>query len=467
MIKITDMGALALSKAIEGGEVSAVEVMAATLDQIKAVNPAVNAIVSLRDRNALMAEAKAADETPHGGWLHGIPMAIKDLAETKGLRTTLGSPIFADWVPEADCAMVARLKAAGAIIIGKTNTPEFGLGSHTTNPVHGATATPYDLTRTAGGSSGGAAAALATRMVSVADGSDMMGSLRNPAAYCNIYGFRPTWGRVPNDPIGDGYLHKLATNGPMARNMDDLYALLQTQMAIDPMQPAPHWPEIRDVSITPAKASVGVLGDWGGAYPMEDGVMALFQKAVVDLADGGCRVSDVQPPVPSDLIWQSWITLRNFSVTEKMRSLYEDPAKRDLLNRQAIWEIERGLSLTAEDIHKASTLRSDWYRAAITLFQSHDVLVLPSAQVFPFDKTLDWPRKIAGTAMDTYHRWMEIVIPASLLGLPALNVPIGFHNGLPMGMQIIGAPGQDRAVLALGKLWEELTAGRPEPSQAL
>lgn len=228
MTDLPDRDALTLSRMIAAREVSAAELMAATLDRIAAANGAINAVVSLCDRDTLMAEAQAADAAPRAGWLHGLPMAIKDLADTAGIATTLGSPLFADHVPEADCGMVARLKSAGAIVIGKTNTPEFGLGSHTVNPVHGATRNPYDPALTAGGSSGGAAAALAARMVAVADGSDMMGSLRNPAAFCNVYGFRPSWGRVPADPVADTYLHRLATEGPMARTVGDLAARLGT-----------------------------------------------------------------------------------------------------------------------------------------------------------------------------------------------------------------------------------------------
>ena len=223
--------------ALRRREVSAAELMAATLDRIEAVNPAVNAIVSLRDRDALMAEARAADAAGPGGALHGLPMAVKDLANVAGLPTTRGSPLFADEIAARDDLMVARMRAAGAILLGKTNVPEFGLGSHTFNPVFGATRNPYDTGRSAGGSSGGAAVALAARMVALADGSDMMGSLRNPAAWCNVCGFRPSWGLVPSEPEGDTFLHQLATLGPMARTPDDIGLLLSVQAGPDPRQP--------------------------------------------------------------------------------------------------------------------------------------------------------------------------------------------------------------------------------------
>ncbi len=235
--ELTDWSASDLSRAIAARRLAPSEVMAAHLDRIAAVNGAVNAVISLRDPDALMAEARAADDAPPTGWLHGLPFAVKDLCATKGLRTTWGSPLFADFVPDKDDLLAARMRAAGALFIGKTNTPEWGHGSHSFNPVHGVTRNPYDLTRTAGGSSGGAAAGLAARMLPVADGSDMMGSLRNPAAFCNVYGFRPTWGLVPGDAEGDTHLATLATEGPMGRTVEDVARLLTVQAGENPEVP--------------------------------------------------------------------------------------------------------------------------------------------------------------------------------------------------------------------------------------
>lgn len=236
-IVLTDLTASQVSAMIAAREVSCAEVMAAYLSRIAAVNPAINAVVSLRDPDALMAEARATDGGPRKGWLHGLPFAVKDLVAVAGVRTTWGSPLFADHVPDADDLLAARMRAAGAIFIGKTNTPEWGQGSHSFNPVHGVTRNPYDLSRSAGGSSGGAAAALAARLVPVADGSDMMGSLRNPAAFCNVYGFRPSYGLVPGDAEGDTFLATLATDGPMARTVEDLARLLQVQAGVNPAVP--------------------------------------------------------------------------------------------------------------------------------------------------------------------------------------------------------------------------------------
>jgi len=457
---ILELGALELSSALERRDVSAREVMQATLDRIAAVNGTVNAIVSLRDSDQLLAEAGAADAAPRGGWMHGLPIAIKDLANAAGLPTSQGSPIFAGQMAVQDDLPVARIRAAGAIVIGKTNTPEFGLGSHTYNPVHGATTNPYDPARSSGGSSGGAAAALATRMLAVADGSDMMGSLRNPAGWNNVYGMRPGWGSVPGEPAGDVFLHQLATAGPMARSPADLAALLDTMAGADPRLPlsqdqAATLPQMAE-TLPPQR--IAWLGDWDGALPFEDGLLDLSAEAVAQLGNLGHEITPLAAPFNANAIWDSWITLRSFAVAGGARALHENPDTRAMLKPAAIWEIERGLALSAMQVQQASEVRSDWFRAAVALFDSFDVLVLPSAQIWPFDVTLDYPREIAGITMDTYHRWMQVVIPASLLGLPVVNIPAGFgQNGLPAGLQLIGPRGSDSRLLQLAQQWHEAT----------
>lgn len=460
MLDILNMGALAQSEAMAQGSLTAVELMSATLARIGAVNGAVNAIVSLRDKDALMAEAAAADAAPRKGWLHGIPMAIKDLSDAKGLPTSKGSPLFAGNIAEQDSVFVRRLRAAGAIIIGKTNTPEFGLGSHTFNPVHGATCNPYDLTRSAGGSSGGAAAALASGMVSVADGSDMMGSLRNPAGWNNVYGMRPSWGTVPGEPEGDMFLHQLATAGPMATNPRDLAALLDTMTGGDPLQPLGMTPSATLPSLdgnAPA-LRLGWLGGWGGAFPYADGIAALSEAAVAQMGRLGHQVSEISPPFDAEAMWESWITLRSFSVAAGLEAIYKDPAKRDYLKPAAQWEIARGLALSAMQVHDASVVRSSWYRAAARMLDDVDVVILPSAQLWPFPVEDVHPTQIAGREMDTYHRWMQVVVPAGLIGLPVVNVPAGFGEaGLPGGLQLIGRYGSDAQLLGLAQQWHEAT----------
>jgi len=465
MDDLMNRDALALSSMLEARQISAVELMQATLDRIGAVNPRVNAVVSLCDPDMLLAEAQAADNAPRKGWLHGIPLAVKDLADVAGIPTSMGSPAFADFIPKADCGVVARMRAAGGLFIGKTNTPEFGLGSHTFNPVHGATLNPYDNTRTVGGSSGGAAAALAARMIAVTDGSDMMGSLRNPAGWCNVYGMRPSWGRIPADPVGDTFMHPLATLGPMARNPRDMAALLEVQAGPDRRVPfgLPKATFLEGIDTDVKGRRIGWLGDWGGAYPMEAGVLDLVEGAVQGFADLGCTVEAVNAPFSAAEIWESWLTLRAFANAGRLDPLYSDPAKRKLLKPDAIWEIETGRALTPMQIQRASTIRSRWYACAAEMFDSYDALVLPSAQLWPFPVEWDWPKEIAGQTMDTYHRWMEVVVPVSLIGLPSVCVPAGFGAdggagaGLPMGMQLFGRHGDDAGLLQLAQAWHRAT----------
>jgi amidase len=417
-----------------------------------------------------MAEARAADDATPQGWLHGIPMAVKDLCATKGLRTTWGSPLFKDFVPAADDLLAARMRRAGAIFVGKSNTPEWGHGSHSFNPVFGVTRNPYDLTRTAGGSSGGAAAGLAARMLPVADGSDMMGSLRNPAAFCNVYGFRPSWGLVPADAEGDTHLATLATEGPMGRTVEDVARLLQVQAGVNPE--VPFGRAAGDYVSGLAGASlkgkrIGWLGDWGGAYPMEPGILLLCEVALRQVEDMGAVVESLPPPFPAEKLWQSWTTLRAMLNAGGFKAIYADPAKRAELKPETLWEIEQGRSLTAEAVYEASVIRSRYYAHMARLFTRFDAVVLPTAQVWPFPVEWRWPKAINGQAMDTYHRWMEVVIPISLIGLPALSLPIGFgENGLPMGMQLAGPVGADAAVLAMGEAWHQATdwpGKRPPP----
>ena len=457
---ILNTDARAQSAALENGDLSSLELMDATLARIETVNGDVNAIVSLRDGDELREEAIAADAATRSGWLHGMPIAIKDLANAKGLPTSMGSPMFAGQVAQADDLMVARLRAAGAIIIGKTNTPEFGLGSHTFNPVHGATRNPYDLGKSSGGSSGGAAAALATGMLSVADGSDMMGSLRNPAGWNNVYGMRPTWGTIPNEPINEMFLHQLATSGPMARTPADLAALLDTMTGADPREPlgrdAPD--ALAGIDDAPEGLKIGWLSDWGGAFPYEGGIAEISQASMAEMEGLGHHVEALAAPFNADAMWQSWIDLRSFAVAGGLGAIYAQEDKRHHLKPAAQWEIVRGLEMSAMEVHRASMIRSDWFRTAAALFEDLDVLVLPSAQLWPFDVDWTYPEAIAGQAMDTYHRWMQVVVPAGLIGLPVVNVPVGFGEaGLPAGIQLIGPRGSDGALLRLAQQWHRAT----------
>ncbi len=457
---LTGLSATELSARIAGGAVSARDVMEAYLARIEAVNPKINAIVSLRPGAELLAEAKAADRAERRGWLHGVPVAVKDLVATKGIRTTYGSPLHAGFVPETDELVASRLKAAGAILIGKTNTPEWGHGSHTFNPVHGTTLNPYDLTRGAGGSSGGAAAALAARLVPVADGSDMMGSLRNPAAFCNVYGFRPSWGLVPQDAEGDTFLSTLSTEGPMGRSPEDVARLLNVLAGPHPEtpfgRPAEDFAAGLDRSLHGRR--IGWLGDWGGAYALEPGIADLYEAALAVFEAEGAIVEPLAPPFPAEEMWQSWTTLRAMLNAGAKAELATDPAKRALTKPETLWEIEQGRGLSAAHVYAASVIRSRWYAAAARLFERFDALALPAAQVWPFPAEWRWPEKIGDRRMDAYHRWMEIVVPVSLIGLPCLALPAGFGaNGLPMGMQLFGRTGADAEILAMGHGYHRAT----------
>ncbi len=462
---IMALDAVALSSAIHNRAVSCADVMAAFLDQIERLNPAVNAIVALRERGDLLSEAAALDaELGAGrsrGWMHGFPQAIKDLAAAKGLPFVQGSPLYRDTIADTDAIFVERAKAAGAIVIGKTNTPEFGLGSQTHNPVYGATRNAYDQSKTSGGSSGGAAVALALRMLPVADGSDHAGSLRNPAAFNNVLGLRPSYGRVPSN-TDEVFIPQMGVAGPMARKVRDLAALLAVQAGYDPRVPlsireepaAFLGPLDRDI----AGLRIGWLGDLEGHLPMEEGVLALCREALKTFEGMGAQVEDANLGFDPEAIWQAWLKLRAWQAGSNLADIAADPARRGMLKPEALWEAEQGLGLSAFEVMKASNLRSAWYQHVRGLFARYDVLVLPSAQVFPFDVGTHWPREIAGRAMDTYHRWMEVVIPATMSGCPALSVPAGFNaTGLPMGMQLWGPNQSELTLLQIAKAYEDAT----------
>ncbi len=454
------VAATALSAAIKARDLSCREVMRAHLDRIAAVNGAVNAIVSLRDPAALLAEADACDaDLAAGRWrgpLHGFPHAVKDLAPTRGLRTTWGSPLFADHVPTADALFVERLRAAGAILIGKTNVPEFGLGSHSANPVFGTTRNAFDRRLSAGGSSGGAAVALALRMVPLADGSDFMGSLRNPAGWNGVFGLRPTAGRVPALPAPEAYLQQLSADGPMARNVADLALLLGVMSGADVRAPLSlAEPPLPTTLLAGGVAGerVGWLGDYAAALPMEDGILASARTALDALARAGCVVEDATLDFDRAKIWGCWLVWRHALLAGRHAAAYAEPARRALMKPEMVWEIEGGLELAATDLFAASVTRTLLRARILQLLERFDALALPSAQVFPFAAELDWPRSVAGTAMDSYHRWMEVVVPGTLSGCPVVCVPAGSPDR-PSGLQLIGRPGGERALLRLARGYE-------------
>lgn len=461
--------------AMARGALTAEALMEATLDHVAAVNPVFNAIIALRPRDELLAEARAADSARRAGaplgLLHGLPTAIKDLAAAKGLPTSMGSPLFAGQPPAAaDCLMAARIRAQGAIVIGKTNVPEFGLGSHSFNPIHGAVRNAWNPSRTAGGSSGGAAVALALRMLAIADGSDMMGSLRNPAGWNMVWGMRPSWGLVPNDQSPEVHMHSLSTDGPMARTVADLALLLEAQAGEAPglpfSRPAPA-PGLagRLAGGTLRGARIGWLGDLGGHLPLAPEMAEIMARARAHLESLGAAVEDVALGVDPEAVWNSWIDLRAFAVAAKAALWRDDPDRWALLKPENMWEAERGFALDPMRIHAASTVRGDLHRALCALETRYDALALPTAQLAPFPVEWRWPAEVAGRAMDTYHRWMECVVPASLAGRCAISLPVGLtagegpEAGLPGGFQLIGRIGGDEALLRLAAAWERALPG--------
>src|SRR5262245_24990534 len=367
---IVMMDALALSGAVKSKQASCVEVMNAFLDRIEALNPKVNAIVALQDRDDLIRQAEARDDElargQYRGWMHGFPQAIKDLAATKGIRTTQGSRIFKDFVPAADAIMVERMKAAGSIIIGKTNVPEFGLGSNTYNDVYGRTLNSYDQSKSSGGSSGGAGVSVALRMLPVADGSDHGGSLRNPAAWNNVFGFRTSYGRVPAQGL-DVFYAWMGVQGPMARTVPDLAMLLSVQSGYDPRLPLSN--EQAPARFTePLKrdfkgARIAFGGDYGGYLPLERGILDLCKSALKAFEALGCTVEEAWPDYPIERVWQNWRTLRAWQAGSALKDLYKDPAKRALMKPEAQFEVESGAKLSAYDVFDASAVRTAWYQA--------------------------------------------------------------------------------------------------------
>ncbi len=452
-----------LARRIRGREVSCEEVMRAHIDQIERVNPAVNAIVTFVPEQALLS-ARSADEAlarqrapaPEAAPLYGLPVAHKDLVLTKGIRTTFGSPLFRDFVPDADSLIVERLKAAGAIALGKTNTPEFGAGSQTFNTVFGATRNPYDPSKTCGGSSGGAAVALACGMLPIADGSDLGGSLRNPASFCNVAGFRPSAGRVPSWPAYNAW-YPLSVLGPMARTVQDL-ALQLTAMAgadsrapISIAQPGSLFarPLERDFK--------GLRLAWSrdlGGLPVDAKVTGVLEAQRHVFVELGMIVEDAQPDLTdADEVFK---VLRAYQFELSYGNLLK--AKRDQMKDTVVWNIEQGAQLTGPQIGRAELKRTELYHRVRGFMHRYAFLAAPVVQVLPFDVNQAWVTEINGQPMSTYVDWMKSCYFISVTGLPAISVPCGFSaEGLPVGLQIVGRHQDDFGVLQLAHAFERQT----------
>ena len=449
-----------LARLVEGRQVSAAELLNAHLAHIDAVNPEVNAIVTLVPEHARriaddIDKRLGRGESP--GPLAGLPIAHKDLTLTKGIRTTFGSPLYEHHVPDANALVVERLLAAGAVTLGKTNTPEWGAGSQTFNPVFGATRNPWDLTKTCGGSSGGAAVALACRMTPIADGTDMGGSLRNPAGFCNVVGFRTSPGRVPDWPKDLGWF-PLGVTGPMARTVLDTALLLSAMAGPDPRcpiaieQPGSSFFPLQDRDFKNTR--IAFSPDFGGQLPVDPRVRQVIEATRPVFETIGCDLEDRCPNFDgADGIFK---TLRAWSFA----SSHGDGIRRhpDMYKDTVIWNVTQGQKLTGEDIARAERERTALYQRVRAFMDTFEFLVLPVSQVPPFQIDTEWVQEIAGTRMETYIDWMKSCYFISILGLPAISVPCGFtEDGLPVGLQIVGRHHCDLAVLQLARAFEQAT----------
>jgi amidase len=463
------LGAVDMARLIRRKELSAREALAAHLKQIECVNPKVNAIVTLVPEMAAAAAATADEMQAHKeplGPLHGLPVAHKDLFETNGIRTTFGSPLYRDYVPAEDDIVVERLRNAGAITIGKTNTPEFGAGSQTFNDVFGSTRNPYDLTKTCGGSSGGAAVALACGFVPVASGSDTGGSLRNPAAFCNVVGFRPSIGRVPNPKAAFAW-STLNTSGCLGRSVSDVAFVLSALAGPDRRAPL-SIPEPGKRFAEPLERSFqGIRVAWFkdlGGVPFDASVRTIVDRHPATFESLGCIVEQAEPDFsPAEIsfrILRAWNSANNYG-----DQLRRNPhAFKDTLRA----EIEEGLKLTGSDIARAEAAHGLLWREFQAFLEKYDYFILPTTQTPPFEIDKPYPTEIAGVKLEGYIDWMKSCWYLSATGNPAASVPAGFTpEGLPIGIQIVGRDRDDFSVLQMAHAFEQATGfGKNRPAIA-
>jgi amidase len=457
-VDICYMSAIDLAASIRRKDLSAVEVITAFLDRIDEVNPLVNAIVARLSREDSLALARQADADLAAGKpigkLHGLPWCMKDLEDVKGFPTTKGSLVLKNYMPQTDSLLAARLRAAGALFIGKTNVPEFGAGSNTFNPVYGATRNPYNLALTAGGSTGGGAVAVTCGMLPFTDGNDTGGSCRNPAAWNNVVGFRTSIGRVPID-FPTGFFLRLPSYGPVARTVADAAYLLSVMAG----------PDIRDPVSLPDDPAIfaqpldrdfkGTRIAWTpdlGYLPVQQEVVDATVKAVPILESMGCLVDNAHPDMPG--VFETNKTLRGLCFTYLLESFSE--TQRKLIKQSVIWEADGGRKLTGLDVAHAEAQRTKIWQNIEKFLEEYEFLVLPVTQVAPFPVEVEYPTEINGQQMKSYLEWMEIVYAFTLTGLPAISVPCAFTAaGMPVGLQIIGRKNDDFGVLQLAHAFEQ------------
>jgi amidase len=468
MAAFEDLSARELATAIRRKEISAQEALDAHYARIDAINPAINAVVTQCRERAYDEAARADDLTTSGADLpplHGVPMTHKDTNNTRGIRTTQGSPVFKDFVPDFDDVIIERFRAAGVISTGKNNVPEFGAGSHSFNEVFGTTRNPYDATRSAGGSSGGAAAAIAARIQPLGDGSDMGGSLRNPAAFCNVFGFRPSLGVVPMAPTRNAY-QWLTRTGPMARSAEDIALAMSVLTGPDPRVPFACPVDAGDftVLLSGAPASddarslagvrVGLTTDFGLGTPVEAEIVETVLEQAAVFEELGAEVTPAQPDL-SDAD-QVFGNTRAFDMALNLGTVLAEHG--DLVKPEVHWNVEKGLALTATDLIETALARTRLHLAVRRFFDEFDVLLGPTTQVLPFDASLRYPAEVAGVAMTTYIEWMRSVCVISATGCPAISVPAGFSaSGLPVGVQLVAADGEDVLLLRVAQAYDRVT----------
>ncbi len=450
-------------------ELSARELLDAHLERIQRLNPRLNAIVTLAEARAVELAERADRALAAGaplGPLHGLPVVHKDLTETRGIRTTYGSPAFADFVPTFDSLVVERLVAAGAVSIGKSNVPEWGTGSQTYNAVFGVTRNPYDLGKTCGGSTGGGAVAVAAGMAALADGSDMGGSLRNPASFCNVVGLRPSVGRVPSWPLRAAFF-TLLTAGPIARTVADAALMLRVLSEPHPSSPfaASGGPERFAQSLEREFAGTRVA--WSpalGGLPVDAAVRSATASVPGVLKGLGCDVRTADPDLRG--AEEAFVTLRVWFYALALGELARE--RPDQVGEVVREEVERGRQLRGEDVGRAHVMLTALWERMRAFFAKHEFLVTVVSQVAPFDVEDPYPRTVAGEPVATYRDWMRSCTWISATGLPAISVPAGFtDSGLPVGAQIVGRPGDDLGVLELAKAFEVACGmGRRRPEFA-
>ena len=450
-----------LQNKINSRQISIKEVVEYYLDRIEKLNPDLNAIVLQKDRQLIIKEAIEKDKAKEiDKSLNGLPIAIKDLTDVVGFKTTYGFPGSKNNQPKKNSLFVNRLINKGAIIIGKTNTAELGVGGHTINRLFGPTSNVYDLSKSAGGSSGGASSAVAAGLLPFADGTDQMGSCRGPAAYANIYGFRPTPGLIPVDRTTQNLdLPIITTPGCFATNPNDMSILLDEIVGSDSLDKFSFdlSGSFKNQNISDKEFSafkIGWLSNMNGNYNIEKDILTICENKLKDLEKINIKIELLKPKINTDILWKSWTTLR-------AKSIYEDTLAMNIsdintMTYQAIWEYNKGKEIKSEEIRLALDQKQQCLSQINLIFQNFDFLALPSAQIFPFDKNLQYPKNINNIELDTYHRWLEVFILSSLLELPTVTIPVGFNkDGMPMGMQIIGRNKDDLKVFSFANMYEK------------